>query len=55
VKSELVEPKRAAVKRCAAVRVAIALTVGLALSGCGGGNIKDLLKDSPSQSETDTE
>ena len=49
MKSELVEPKRAPVKRRAALGVALVVAAGLALSGCGGSNIKDLLKDSPSQ------
>ena len=31
--------------------VVLLVAAGLALSGCGGGNIKDLLKDSPTQEE----
>jgi hypothetical protein len=27
------------------------IAAGLSLSGCGGGDLKDLLKDSPSQDE----
>ncbi len=50
---KLVEAKRALVKRAAGL--AAVLAVGLALSGCGGGNIKDLLKDAPSKEEQPAE
>lgn len=47
----IVEPKRALVKRGAALRIAAVIITALALSGCGAGNIKDLLKDTPTQKE----
>jgi hypothetical protein len=31
--------------------VVLLVAAGLALTGCGGANIKDLLKDSPSQED----
>lgn len=32
--------------------LALLVAAGLALAGCGGGNIKEILKDSPSQDDT---
>lgn len=31
--------------------ILVLVSAGLLLSGCGGGNMKDLLKDSPTQGE----
>lgn len=53
MKIELVEPKRALVKR--RLRMVAVIAAMLTLAGCGSGNIKDLLKDSPEQKEQPTE
>ena len=36
-------------------RYAVLLTLTVALAGCGGSKIKDLLKDSPSQEQPTTQ